>query len=49
MTSQSRAIPVLLTRPSGAADRFANDLMVKLTAQIRVVQSPLIQPEGPSS
>lgn len=46
MTSQSRAIPVLLTRPSGSADRFANDLMVRLKDQIRVVQSPLMQPEA---
>lgn len=42
MAPQSRAFPVLLTRPSAQGDRFAVDLAAKFPLQI--VKSPLIAP-----
>lgn len=44
MTPQSRAIPVLLTRPAAAADRFAAELSETFGGRIRIVASPLIAP-----
>ena len=45
MTPQSRAIPVLLTRPAGQADRFAHDMAAAFGARVRMIQSPLMQPQ----
>lgn len=45
MTPQSRAIPVLLTRPAGQADRFAHDMVAAFGARVRMIQSPLMQPQ----
>ena len=44
MTPQSRAIPVLLTRPEAAGDRFAAELADTFGDRVRIVASPLIAP-----
>lgn len=44
MTPQSRAIPVLLTRPAAAGDRFAADLAQDHGERLRIISSPLIAP-----
>lgn len=45
MTPQSRAIPVLLTRPAGQADRFAADLAKAFGGRVRILSSPLMRPQ----
>lgn len=45
MTPQSRAIPVLLTRPAGQADRFANDMAAAFGDRVHIIPSPLMQPQ----
>lgn len=44
MTPQSRAIPVLLTRPAAQADRFAAEMAERFGAALRPVASPLMAP-----
>lgn len=44
MTPQSRALPVLLTRPAAAGDRFAADLAAAFGDRIVTLSSPLIAP-----
>lgn len=44
MTPQSRALPVLLTRPEAAGDRFATELADAFGDRVRIVASPLIAP-----
>lgn len=45
MTSQSRPIPVLLTRPAAQGDRFAADLRARFGAVVEPVASPLMKRE----
>lgn len=47
MTPQSRAIPVILTRPAAQGDRFAADLRACYGDAIQVILSPLITPVFP--
>lgn len=44
MTPQSRALPVLLTRPEAAGDRFAAELVEAFGDRVHIVTSPLIAP-----
>lgn len=44
MTPQSRALPVLLTRPEAAGDRFAADLVARFGGRVTVIASPLLEP-----
>lgn len=44
MTPQSRALPVLLTRPQAQGDRFAADLVARFGDRIAITTSPLIAP-----
>ncbi|MEY4982975.1 MAG: hypothetical protein RIR62_1241 [Pseudomonadota bacterium] len=44
MTPQSRALPVLLTRPEAAGDRFAAELAAAFGDGLVVVTSPLLAP-----
>ena len=44
MTPQSRALPVLLTRPEAAGDRFAAELTARFGKGLRIVTSPLLAP-----
>jgi uroporphyrinogen-III synthase len=44
MTPQSRAIPVILTRPAAQGDRFASALRERFGEAVQVIQSPLIAP-----
>jgi uroporphyrinogen-III synthase len=44
MGTQSRAIPVILTRPAAQGQRFAQGLTEKLGERIRLIQSPLLAP-----
>jgi uroporphyrinogen-III synthase len=44
MTPQSRALPVLLTRPEAAGDRFAAELAAAFGDRVAVLSSPLLQP-----
>lgn len=44
MTPQSRALPVLLTRPQAQGDRFAADLSARFGDRIAITTSPLIAP-----
>ncbi|MFN3722481.1 MAG: uroporphyrinogen-III synthase [Paracoccaceae bacterium] len=44
MVSQSRALPVLITRPEPQASRFASDLQERYGGLIEVVLSPLLSP-----
>jgi uroporphyrinogen-III synthase len=48
MTPQSRAIPVILTRPAAQGDRFAADLRARFGDAVQVILSPLIAPVFPS-
>lgn len=48
MTPQSRAIPVILTRPAAQGDRFAADLRTRFGDAIQVILSPLIAPVFPA-
>lgn len=45
MTPQSRAIPVILTRPAAQGDRFAGALRDRFGGTVEVILSPLIAPE----
>ena len=45
MTPQSRAIPVLLTRPQAQSDRFAAALVARFGASVATTTSPLIAPQ----
>lgn len=44
MTPQSRALPVLLTRPEAAGDRFAAELEARFGLRVAIVASPLLEP-----
>lgn len=44
MTPQSRALPVILTRPAAQGDRFAADLSARFGDAVQVILSPLIAP-----
>jgi uroporphyrinogen-III synthase len=48
MTPQSRAIPVILTRPAAQGDRFAADLRARFGDAVQVILSPLIAPVFPA-
>lgn len=48
MTPQSRAIPVILTRPAAQGDRFAADLRARFGDAVEVILSPLIAPVFPA-
>lgn len=48
MTPQSRAIPVILTRPAAQGDRFAADLRARFGDAVDVILSPLIAPVFPA-
>ena len=48
MTPQSRAIPVILTRPAAQGDRFAADLHARFGDAVDVILSPLIAPVFPA-
>ncbi len=45
MIAQSRAIPVILTRPEEQGARFAKDLQDRYGRAIDVIQSPLLAPQ----
>jgi uroporphyrinogen-III synthase len=45
MVAQSRAIPVILTRPAEQGARFAQALLDRFGQTISVVQSPLLAPQ----
>ena len=44
MTPQSRALPVILTRPAAQGDRFAADLRARFGHQVAPILSPLLAP-----
>jgi uroporphyrinogen-III synthase len=44
MVAQSRAVPVVLTRPAVQSARFAKDLRDQLGGKITLVESPLLAP-----
>ncbi|OYU20037.1 MAG: uroporphyrinogen-III synthase [Rhodobacteraceae bacterium PARR1] len=48
MTPQSRALPVILTRPAAQGDRFAADLRAHFGEAVEVILSPLIAPVFPA-
>ncbi len=45
MIAQSRAIPIILTRPAEQGARFAQELLARFDGAINVIQSPLLSPQ----
>lgn len=48
MAPQSRALPVLVTRPEPQATRFAEDLLAEFGTRVRPVMTPVLVPVFPA-
>lgn len=45
MAPQSRALPLLLTRPAAQGERFAADLAARFGPRLHIIAAPLMMPE----
>ena len=45
MSLQSRALPLLLTRPAAQGERFAADLVARFGPRLQIIPAPLMLPE----